>query len=61
MKSYDARGYYQLRIKIYRKYKGLAWHNFVYEYFHGIMPTAMQIDHINAIQADNRLNNLQLL
>lgn len=36
-------------------------HRLVYEAFNGPIPYGMDVDHINSIRADNRINNLQLL
>ena len=36
-------------------------HRFVYEVFKGMIPSIMEVDHINACKSDNRIKNLQLL
>ena len=36
-------------------------HRFVYEVFKGPIPKCLEIDHINNINTDNRIKNLQLL
>jgi hypothetical protein len=38
-----------------------CWHRLVYEYFHGNIPSDLEIDHINNNKSDNRIENLQLL
>lgn len=43
-----------------KRYKRFV-HRLVYETFVGDIPTGYQIDHINEIKNDNRLENLQLL
>ena len=40
--------------------KGYSVHRFVYECFNGIIPDGKVIDHVNNINDDNRLCNLQL-
>jgi len=45
----------------YRKvHEGLV-HRLVWETFNGEIPKGYEIDHINAVRDDNRLENLQLL
>ena len=41
--------------------KNYYQHRFVYEVFRGPIPHCFEIDHINEIKSDNRLENLQLL
>ena len=41
--------------------KSYKVHRFIWECFNGIIPSEMQIDHINDVKDDNRLSNLQLL
>ena len=36
-------------------------HRFVYEVFKGMIPSIMEVDHINSCKSDNRIKNLQLL
>lgn len=36
-------------------------HRLVYEAFYGIIPQGMQVNHINEIKSDNRLENLNLM
>jgi hypothetical protein len=50
-------GYFQIAIKR----KQYVFHRFMYECVHGSIPTGMDIDHINDIRADNRIENLQCL
>ena len=50
-------GYYQVSIN--RKPK--RWHSLIWEHFNGPIPTGMDIDHINNVRNDNRIENLQLL
>lgn len=53
-------GYYQISLcknnKIYRP----KLHRLIYEMYNGTIPNKMQIDHINGIRTDNRLENLRL-
>lgn len=36
-------------------------HRFIWEAFHGPIPSGMEIDHLNTIRDDNRLENLRLV
>lgn len=36
-------------------------HRFIYEYFNGTIPPHLEVDHINHIKDDNRLENLRLI
>ena len=36
-------------------------HRFVYEVFKGMIPSIMEVDHINSCKSDKRIKNLQLL
>ena len=36
-------------------------HRAVYAWYHGVTPANLDVDHINNIQCDNRIENLQLL
>ena len=42
-------------------FKNYKAHKFVYEYYHGVIPNGMQVDHKNDVRMNNRLCNLQLL
>ena len=37
------------------------WHRFVYEFWMGVVPNNLVVDHINGIKSDNRLTNLQAI
>ena len=43
------------------KQKGFTIHRLVYEAFVGKIPQGMQVNHINEIKSDNRLENLNLM
>jgi hypothetical protein len=55
--SKEKAGY--LKVKIEGRY--VKWHRIVWEHFFGPIPRGLEIDHINNIRDDNRLENLQLL
>ena len=48
-------GYYQINTKLGKSYV----HKVVYETFVGEIPDGMEIDHINTIKTDNRIENLR--
>jgi hypothetical protein len=48
-----------IRIKINNK--GYTAHRLVYIYHYGDIPNDLQIDHINGIRDDNRIENLRLV
>lgn len=50
-------GYYYVNING----KGKRWHRVIWKYFHGTIPNNMEIDHLNNIRDDNRIDNLQLV
>lgn len=50
-------GYVQMRTKISQNYV----HRIIWETFYGEIPEGYQIDHINTIRDDNRLENLRLV
>ena len=54
--GYGDKGYRRLWIKG----KHIRMHRLVYETFIGEIPDGMQVDHINGIRHDNRLENLRL-
>jgi hypothetical protein len=50
-------GYYIINVNGENRY----WHRMVYEKFINVIPNGMEVDHINNIRDDNRIENLQLL
>lgn len=57
LKSKAGAGYYNVGING----KPKLWHLLIWEHFNGPIPKGLQVDHINNIITDNRINNLQLL
>lgn len=55
--THDAQGY--IRVALFRK--NVMAHRFAWESIHGPIPDGMQIDHINHIRDDNRIENLRLV
>lgn len=54
-------GYSILALSKEGKQKGFTMHRLVYEAFVGKIPQGMQVNHINEIKSDNRLENLNLM
>lgn len=54
-------GYLMLFLSKEGKQKGFTIHRLVYEAFVGEIPQGMQVNHINEIKTDNRLENLNLM
>ena len=54
-------GYYQAQLCKNSKVRHYMVHRLVYEAFNGQIPENMQVNHINEIKADNRLENLNLM
>lgn len=61
LKTYKVKGYICVGLWKNRKYKLLSVHRLVYETFIGTIPEGMQVNHINEIKTDNRLENLNLM
>lgn len=58
----DKKGYCRVHVSSGRKnQKFLSVHRLVYETFIGKIPEGLEIDHINAIRSDNRLENLRVV
>lgn len=58
----DKKGYCRIHLSNGRKcQKSLSVHRLVYEIFVGEIPEGLEIDHINAIRDDNRLENLRVV
>ena len=59
--SIDHKGYY--RVCLYKNLIGKRYyvHRFVWEAFNGSIPEGLQVNHINEIKSDNRLENLNLM
>lgn len=55
LKCKNDKGYYIVRINKQCK----SWHRLVFEYFNGVIPKGLHIDHINNIRSDNRTENLR--
>ena len=56
--SYNTYGYHQFTASIQGKYRTLSTHRLIMNSFYGINPTK-QVNHINGIKKDNRLENLE--
>ena len=61
MKQQLYRGYLNVGLRKNRKLKIFRVHRLVYEAFYGRIPQGMQVNHINEIKTDNRLENLNLM
>ena len=59
--SINHRGYYQVVLYKNSKIKAYRINRLVYEAFNGTIPENMQVNHINEIKSDNRLENLNLM
>ena len=55
------KGYYQIGLRKNSVRKFYSVHRLVYEAFNGPIPENMQVNHINEIKTDNRLENLNLM
>lgn len=55
------KGYYQVILCKQSIKKIYLIHRLVYEAFNGTIPEGLQVNHINEIKADNRLENLNLM
>ena len=54
-------GYLQVCLRKNNKNHSLYVHRLVWEAFNGLIPEGMQVNHINEIKSDNRLDNLNLM
>lgn len=59
--SKDRKGYKHIALSKDGKIKTVKVHRLVYETFNGKIPEGMQVNHINEIKTDNRLENLNLM
>ena len=59
--SRDRYGYYQVILCKNSKLKAYRVHRLVWSAFNGQIPENMQVNHINEIKSDNRLENLNLM
>lgn len=50
-----------VKVKIDGKYRFVVASNIIWVYFNGSIPEGYDVDHINDVSTDNRLENLQLL
>lgn len=57
----NSRGYELIQVKVGTKWVSRCVHRIIWETFNGKIPDNMEVDHINAVKSDNRLENLQLL
>lgn len=55
------KGYYKVPLYKNSKVKKYSVHRLVYEAFNGQIPEGLQVNHINEIKTDNRLENLNLM
>ena len=61
LKPRITRGYYRVHLHKNSIRKDYFVHRLVFEAFNGTIPENMQINHINEIKTDNRLENLNLM
>ena len=63
MSKNNIRGHLGFKIcdKKFEKPKIYLQHRFIYELFKGVIPSCLEIDHINNCKTDNRIKNLKLL
>ena len=57
----NRRGYYQVGLYKQSIGKNYKVHRLVYEAFNGQIPEGLQVNHINEVKTDNRLENLNLM
>ena len=57
----NEKGYQRVCLYKNGKHKYFQLHRLVYEAFYGEIPKGMQVNHINEIKTDNRLENLNLM
>lgn len=57
----NSNGYYQVGLCKNSKVKRYMVHRLVYEAFNGQIPEDLQVNHINEVKTDNRLENLNLM
>ena len=61
LKPKITRGYYQVHLHKNSIGKWYSIHRLVLEAFNGTIPEGLQVNHINEIKTDNRLENLNLM
>lgn len=59
--DYNKKGYFYVNLCKDGKHKLYRVHRLVYETFVGPIPENMQVNHINEVKTDNRLENLNLM
>ena len=61
LKPKITRGYYQVHLHKNSIGKWYSIHRLVFEAFNGTIPEGLQVNHINEVKTDNRLENLNLM
>ena len=61
LKPKITRGYYQVHLHKNSIGKWYSIHRLVFEAFNGTIPEGLQVNHINEVKTDNKLENLNLM